>query len=227
MKAKNLFLMTMALTLSASWSACAESDALPTESLKFQSTNPEESLDALMKSPGAIFQKYVPDVPEDMQLTSKLQVSGSETSQPVIKMSLCQRLGPLCFPSLGMIGKIKIKSTNSGQGSCNKKYLMTMDLGNSHPLISKTYSAVNVRICYVKGANQQDTLRFETSVEQGTAYVAAPPQMVSAILEFLKMQIPKITRATVATLQAYSPNQVKEQQSEVNDSENVAGSPAN
>jgi hypothetical protein len=200
MAMKSIFSILFAITcaVSAPAEAWAESDSLQDRPIEISSPNLEQTVDGLASSPSAIFRNYQPRIPSDMTQTSPLVVSGSP-SRPILKMSL--RKCVLLCATVNMRGIVNIESV-SPKRSCNKQFLMTMDLRNSDLLLSDTYDAINADICFKKGANGKDVLSINAEARRGRSYSVTPDAVAGSIFNFLKAQIPAITSAMKATLQA-------------------------
>jgi hypothetical protein len=205
MKTQTLLLVAIA-ALFASPAARADSDSLVSKTITFTSADPDAALDALAASPGSIFRNWKLDPPQGgMKITKPLHVSGSD-QQPVVTMSVCQASDDGCaaMTNSQMVGVVDFQAAQKTAASCDKQYLMKLDLSRSDMAIANTYNGLNVTICYKKNAaGNGGTLGFVTKAQQAGGYWLSSKTGVAELIKgFLNQQIPSITQAVKGTLQS-------------------------
>ncbi len=184
----NRLLLPIALLLAGSVAQAAGSDFITQKKLKVSGADPIKTVERTTDDLRSVFEKYQPALDADTRVVRPLQIKGSRR-EPTMSMSLEKCVLFICQT----VDLNADMSTEPAKGSCDRNFVMKIDLERSSQLVTDLYQSIDVKAC-LKGSS----LELRAEAIHAPRHERGPLQ--EEAFRLLKAQIDPIMKALNTSL---------------------------
>lgn len=169
-------------------------DLLARQEVAFKNVDAERALVKVLDDPRGVFGLYVPQMDRNSRIVSPLKVSGPRQS-PRLEMTVKKCVAIVCqtvkMDAIVGIGEVT--------GSCERNFVIDLDLGRSDQTLTDVYDRLQVGVCFQAKAGG-GTLKLTAQARRASSSSSGMVQR--EIFSLLQAQAAPLSAALTSALQS-------------------------